>query len=171
AALNDPPDPAWKLPEKVGHTALAQALAYLTWLGNLRPDSGLAIAARLRLNGDIISALQGLFDAKQKLPELLAGPPSRVVLGMESAPSISLYALYLLNPTSEIRRLLEEYALHWRNIQPETNGDTLLALGVAPGPAYHHILKTLRGAWLDGKISTDQEEKALLHNLINKDKS
>jgi tRNA nucleotidyltransferase (CCA-adding enzyme) len=90
---------------------------------------------------------------------------------MESAPSISLYALYLLNPTSEIRRLLEEYALHWRNIQPETNGDTLLALGVAPGPAYHHILKTLRGAWLDGKISTDQEEKALLHNLINKDKS
>lgn len=168
AALNDPPDPAWKLPEKVGHTALARALALLAWLGSLRPDSSLEIAARLRLNGDMISALEGLFDAWQKLPELLAGPPSRVVSGLEGAPLISLYALYLLNPTGEIRRLLEEYTLHWKNIQPETNGDELRALGVAPGPAYHHILKTLRGAWLDGKISTTQEEKALLHNLMNR---
>lgn len=84
---------------------------------------------------------------------------------------LSLYALGLLNPSGEISHLIEEYALHWKYIQPETNGDGLRALGVAPGPAYHHILKTLRGAWLDGKISTNQEEKALLHNLINKEKS
>jgi tRNA nucleotidyltransferase (CCA-adding enzyme) len=168
AALVGIPDPAWKLPEKVGHTLLPRALAYLTWLGSLRQESSLAIADRLRLNGDIISALQSLFDTWQKLPELLGGPPSRVVAQLESTPVISLYALYLLYPIGEIRRLLQDYVLLWKNIQPETDGDALLALGVTPGPAYHHILNTLRGGWLDGKISTSEEEKALLQDLIKK---
>ena len=166
ATRNGKPDPAWKLPEKVGHTALPRALAYLVWLGSLHPDSGLAIATRLRLNGDIINALQGLFDTWLKLRELLAESPSQVVVRLESVPVVSLYALYLLYPTGEIRRLLQEYALHWKNIQPKTDGDALRILGIPPSPAYHQILNTLRGAWLDGKISTDQEEKALLQDLI-----
>ena len=159
---------AWKLPEKVRHTPLARALAYLVWLGSLPQDSSLAIATRLRLNGDIIAALRGLFETWQKLPELLAGPPSLAAARLENTPVISLYALYLLYPTGEIRRLLQDYALVWKNIQPATNGDTLLKLGIPPGPAYHHILYTLRSAWLDGKINTSQEEKALLQDLINR---
>jgi tRNA nucleotidyltransferase (CCA-adding enzyme) len=166
AALNGKPDPAWKLPEKIGHSPLPRALAYLAWLGSLRPDPSLAIAARLRMNAEIISALKNLFDAWQKLPELLTGPPSQVVTGLESLPLVSLYVLCLLQPNSKFQRLIQDYALHWKNIQPETDGDALRALGVAPGPAYHHILNTLRSAWLDGKISTDKEEKALLQNLI-----
>ncbi len=157
---------AWKLPEKVGHTPLPRALAYLAWLGSLPQDSSMAIASRLRLNGDIIDALQGLLDAWQKLAGLLAAPPSRVVSMLESTPVVSLYALYLLHPNGEIRRLLQDYALVWRNIQPETDGKTLLNLGIPPGPAYHHILETLRSAWLDGKINTSIEEKAFLQDLI-----
>ena len=166
AALQSKPDPAWKLPEKVGHTPLPRALAYLVWLGSLRQEASLAIASRLRLNGDIIAALQGLLDTWQKLPELLAAPPSLVAARLESAPLVSLYALYLLYPTGEIRRLLQDYALVWRNVLPETDGSTLLNLGIPPGPAYHHILNTLRSAWLDGKINTSQEEKALLQDMI-----
>ena len=105
-------------------------------------------------------------DTWQKLPELLAAPPSLVAARLESAPLVSLYALYLLYPTGEIRRLLQDYALVWRNVLPETDGSTLLNLGIPPGPAYHHILNTLRSAWLDGKINTSQEEKALLQDMI-----
>ena len=166
AARRGNADPAWRLPEKVGHTPLPRALAYLVWLGSLRQDASLAIAARLRLNGDIMDALRGLFDTSQKLRELLAGPPSLAVARLESTPVVSLYALYLHYPTGEIRRLLQDYALLWKNIQPETNGETLLKLGIPPGPAYHHILNTLRSAWLDGKINTSQEEKAMLQDLI-----
>ena len=135
-------------------------------MGSLPQDPGLTIATRLRLNGDIIDALQGLFDTWQKLPELLTGPPSLAAARLENTPVVSLYALYLLYPTGEIRRLLQDYALVWKNIQPETNGETLLKLGIPPGPAYHHLLNTLRSAWLDGKINTSQEEKALLQDLI-----
>ena len=166
--LNHQPDPDWKLPEKIGHTPLQRALAYLAWLGSLRPDSSLAIAARLRLNGDILNALQSLFDTWQKLPELLAGPPSVVVSHLENVPAVSLYALNLLYPTGDIRRLLQEYTLHWKNIQPETDGDALRAMGIPPGPVYHSILNTLRDAWLDGKINTIEEEKVLLQDLITR---
>ena len=44
AALDSKADPAWKLPEKIGHTPLARALAYLVWLGSLRPEASLEIA-------------------------------------------------------------------------------------------------------------------------------
>jgi tRNA nucleotidyltransferase (CCA-adding enzyme) len=166
AALDSKADPAWKLPEKIGHTPLARALAYLVWLGSLRPEASLEIAARLRLNGDILNALKGLQNTWQILPDLLTAPPSQVVSRLESAPIVSLYALYLLYPTGDIRRLLQEFSLHWKNIQPETDGDALRKLGIPPGPAYHTILNTLRGAWLDGKINTTAEENGLLQDLI-----
>jgi tRNA nucleotidyltransferase (CCA-adding enzyme) len=166
AALQNKADPAWKLPEKIGHTPLPRALAYLAWLGSLPQESSLAIASRLRLNGDIINALQGLFEAWQKLAGLLAAPPSRVVARLQGTAGVSLYALYLLYPTGEIRRLLQDYALVWRNVQPETDGNTLLNLGIPPGPAYHNILESLRSAWLDGKINTSEQEKAFLQDLI-----
>ena len=168
AALHCSPDPAWQLPEKMGHTPLPRALAYLTWLGSLGPDSGQAIGARLRLNGEILGALRGLVDTWQRLPDLLDAPPSLVVAKLESAPAVSLYGLYLLNPFGEIHRLLLDYTLRWKNIQPATNGDLLQAMGIPPGPSYHNILYTLRGAWLDGKITTSEEERALLQELIKR---
>jgi tRNA nucleotidyltransferase (CCA-adding enzyme) len=63
---------------------------------------------------------------------------------------------------------LQEFSLHWKNIQPETDGDELRSLGIPPGPAYHTILNTLRGAWLDGKINTTAEENGLLQDLIKR---
>jgi tRNA nucleotidyltransferase (CCA-adding enzyme) len=166
AALSNIPDSSWSLPEKVGHSPLRRALAYLVWLGSLRSEVGLAIAQRLRLNGEITSGLKGLYDTWQKLPELLSASPSQVVLSLEGVPLVSLYGLSLLLPSGEFLNLIHNYVLTWKNVHPKTDGDALRSLGVTPGPAYHHILNTLRSAWLDGKIKSEQEERILVQDLI-----
>ena len=64
--------------------------------------------------------------------------------------------------------MLDRYLSEWRYVVPTVDGDTLRALDLPPGPAYRQILWTLKSAWLDGVISTVEEEEALLQNLITK---
>jgi hypothetical protein len=40
-------------------------------------------------------------------------------------------------------------------------------MGIPSGPAYRIILDTLREAWLTGKVSSRDEEDALLKDLIS----
>ena len=49
---------------------------------------------------------------------------------------------------------------------PGLDGHDLRARGLPPGPIYRHILEALRDAWLDGKITTEEEEAAMLDQLI-----
>ena len=168
AALLGRLNPAWQLPEKVGHTPIRRALGLLVWLGSLPVASALEIANCLRLAGHLVTPLRSFIPLRQALPTLVSGPPSRVVAVLEEMPLISLYAAHLLNLSSEINHLLDRFILEWRSIHPSADGDTLRALGVPTGPAYHAILDTLRSAWLDGKISSVEEEQILLKELIVK---
>jgi tRNA nucleotidyltransferase (CCA-adding enzyme) len=161
-------DPAWHLPEKIGHTPIRRALALLVWLSSLPVTSALEIANCLRLAGYLVTPLSSLIPLLQALAGLVTVPPSRVVAVLEEKPLISLYTARLLNLSSEINGLLDRYILEWHNIHPSIDGETLHALGVPPGPAYHTILDTLRAAWLDGKINTVEEERVLLTELIVK---
>ena len=61
---------------------------------------------------------------------------------------------------------LYEYLEKWKNIKPFTTGDDLNHLGLKPGPKYKEILSRLRAAWLDGEISTIEEETILRDQLI-----
>lgn len=67
-----------------------------------------------------------------------------------------------------VREMLDRYLSEWRYVVPTVDGDTLRALNLPPGPAYRHILWTLKSAWLDGVITTAEEEQALLQELITK---
>ncbi|MBK8833856.1 MAG: hypothetical protein IPO29_03035 [Anaerolineae bacterium] len=40
------------------------------------------------------------------------------------------------------------------------------ALGLKPGPEFARILASLRDAWLDGKLSSADEEALLLDRLV-----
>jgi tRNA nucleotidyltransferase (CCA-adding enzyme) len=55
----------------------------------------------------------------------------------------------------------------WRGVMPETTGDTLRAMGIAPGPWYRRILSALRSGWLDGTITSAAEEQNALRQLIS----
>ena len=52
-------------------------------------------------------------------------------------------------------------------IKPTIDGETLGQLtGLKPGPAYKKLLNALRRAWLDGAVSTPEQERELLMRLV-----
>jgi hypothetical protein len=77
-----------------------------------------------------------------------------------------VYANYLAADDDVLREVTWRYLTKWMHIKPHTAGDELRAQGLQPGPAYRRILDMLRGAWLDDKISTIEEEKQLLKHLL-----
>lgn len=64
------------------------------------------------------------------------------------------------------RRQIAEYAGTLRHIAPYTDGNFLIKAGLKPGPIFAAILTRLRQAWLDGEISSKDEEQHLLDLLI-----
>jgi tRNA nucleotidyltransferase (CCA-adding enzyme) len=98
-----------------------------------------------------------------------------------SAPGLAPSEIYrLLQPTSWAARLvfrvatdswlvrqrLDQYETHWKATQTEVDGSYLRAMGVPGGPVYRSILDAVLSARLDGKVSTRQEEEALVASLL-----
>ncbi len=166
SVLKEPLDPDWELPETIGNLPLRRALAYMVWLTPLPAAIGGRVAERLRLSHHLQNAIQEGSRLYAQLSDLLINTPSRIVARLEEVPLPVLYAIINLCPSEEICRILQKYATEWRKIHPLTDGYTLHALGVEPGPVYRQILWTLRAAWLDGKINTREQETALLQQIL-----
>ena len=165
-ALFSPIAPEWRFPQDFANLPSRIALAYAIWFSRLPLDKAYQIADRLRLPGtlqaQIVLACQMLHD----LPELEEAPVSQIVSRLDNAPTLALYATYLLSPNERHREILENFVTHWQTIQPETNGETLRSLGVPPGPLYKEILGRLRAAWLDGQVMDTAQERGLLKQLL-----
>jgi tRNA nucleotidyltransferase/poly(A) polymerase len=65
-----------------------------------------------------------------------------------------------------VRRQLEQFARDLRHVQPLHDGEALKGLGLQPGPRFGVIMKALRDAWLDGRVSDRAGEQALLDELL-----
>jgi tRNA nucleotidyltransferase (CCA-adding enzyme) len=60
-----------------------------------------------------------------------------------------------------VREQLSRYWEEYRLVRPVLTGDNLRAMGLPPGPVYGHILEALRDARLDGRISSEEEERQI----------
>ncbi|MCC6146356.1 MAG: CBS domain-containing protein [Anaerolineaceae bacterium] len=165
-ALNAPVDTAWQLPPTFGRIPVRRALAYLVWLIPLVEKKGETIAQKLHLPVVIQSALNTGRQIRGELESLVSTPASQVVERLESTPRPALYALYCLGNSPAADALIEKYIANWQHIHIVTDGNMLRKMGVPAGPIYSHILNTLRSARLDGEINTDEEEQALLSQMI-----
>ncbi|HSG44931.1 MAG TPA: hypothetical protein VLA72_17425 [Anaerolineales bacterium] len=88
--------------------------------------------------------------------------PSQWTLYLDGLPSLSVYAVWLVSSTG----VLQEYLVKWKNVNPFTSGDDLKELGLVPGPRFKEILTSLRAAWLDGKVTSKEDEIELRNRLI-----
>ncbi len=167
AVLLEPLDAEWELPGEFGRIPTRRALGYLVWLSGLTEESITGINERLHFHSNLTSALLDANRIWRNLPSLVGASPSRVVDQLGHVPLVSLYALHQRTTSTQVKQVLRRYALEWRKIQPYADGARLRQLGLKPGPIYRHLLETLRMAWLDGDISTQEEEEALLRRLID----
>jgi tRNA nucleotidyltransferase (CCA-adding enzyme) len=142
-------------------------IGFVLWLMHLPAADVAAISDRLSFRAElrvaILSAVR-LHSLKTKLPSMR---PSTAVAVLEKAPDLAIYAFYLMNRGNKIGRILKTYAVKWRVVRPNTDGNRLKKLGLKPGPGYKRILDKLRSAWLDGEIRTSRQEDALLKKLLH----
>jgi tRNA nucleotidyltransferase (CCA-adding enzyme) len=54
-------------------------------------------------------------------------------------------------------------------VETALDGNDLRALGLKPGPRYADLLDRLLAARLDGQVSDEAEERALLSSLLEDD--
>lgn len=165
-AMREKPGPQWKLPEKIGSLPLQQALAFAMWLMHYDTETSASIANRLRIPGDILVSVRAARALQEDLPGLTGAPPSQITARLEKAPTISLYLTSLCPPGEEFRAIIDTYLGQWSSTWPHTNGNTLRALGIPPGPNYRQVLSSLRAAWLDGNVTSVEAEERLLKKLL-----
>jgi tRNA nucleotidyltransferase (CCA-adding enzyme) len=156
----------WSIKPLAAGIPLIRSLGYLIWLAPLPAAAIDTIQARLRLPTALYKALLSASDLLSDLASLRGSQPSVWVSRLEDIPLLVIYAVYVI--TND--RILVEYGLNLRFVHPFTDGHELRKLGLAPGPSYHTILTDLRAAWVDGKISSKEQEMELLSSLITKTK-
>ncbi|MDO9112090.1 MAG: polya polymerase, partial [Desulfatirhabdiaceae bacterium] len=60
----------------------------------------------------------------------------------------------------QVKRVISNYCVTLRYVQPAITGKDLLEMGVEPGPVYKEILKSLRDKKVDGMLKTKDDEVA-----------
>ena len=168
--------PEWNLPRTVGHLPLKTALAYIVWLTELAREQVLAVADQIRLPGALLEALLDACALRLELSDPdenkggaigLAGlVPSQLVQRLDAVSLPAIFALFLCSPDGPGRALLRDYGVRLRKTWPFTSGALLRGRGVVPGPVYKQILSALRSAWLDGVVTSQSQEMALLEELL-----
>ncbi len=139
-----------------------RALGYLLWLADQPPADLAEIIERLAFTAGMGKFLSGAAGLLTDLPALQGASPSQWTARLDKTPPFAIYAMYLRTEEPA----LASYLVRWRTIHPRTNGNDLVRLKVAPGPAFKKILWRLRSAWLDGEISTHEDELSLLNSLL-----
>ena len=154
----------WQIKPLTSNIPVDRSLRYLIGLSSLSQEAMQELQSRLRLSTVLNKALNSSIKLISDLPSLKKAKPSAWFARLDGIPSLVLYSVYLL--TKE--RSIKEYVITWRKIQPYTDGSVLKKKGLAPGPAYQSILTEIRSGWVDGKITTQQQEQLLLEKLIKK---
>lgn len=167
--LNMPPEVA---PRWAEITADALPLRWNLLLADSGESDARAICRRLDLtraisysvvkSAKLVAEASALGDAKAR--------PSEIARLLDGVPEVSLLAAWItLSHSPDAQRRIDNYADLWRHQRPSISGDDLKDMGIPPGPRYKHLLDSLRRAWIDGEIGTQEEEAEFLKELLSKE--
>jgi len=161
------PDPIWQSYISLDQLQIRIQLAYMLWLIRLPVGPARNVCDRLKLPANLRVLLNASTQLWQDLPGFDSMQPSQIAFRLQDVPPLAIYAVYIATDRPELQQALNRYVGEWRHISPVISGHDLRALGVPPGPVYSQILQVLRAAWLDGKITTPDQENQLIHELLD----
>ncbi|NOT03979.1 MAG: CCA tRNA nucleotidyltransferase [Anaerolineales bacterium] len=138
------------------------AMGYMLWLMDLMEAGIMSIAERLDFTSDLRYSVWAVSQLKKSLPFLVNSKPSVWTYALEKLPELSVYVVYLVSR----EKALLDYLSMWRHVKPHTTGNDLKARGLPSGPRFGEVLSQLRAAWLDGEVSSEDEEGQLLIKLL-----
>ena len=167
------------------HPALSDSrpLAILAGEGGLAPSDflsalamplsaadGKGVSDRLNLPADWARVVRDTIVLQGILPEI-TGPsvsPSKVCSALEKLDADAIAAAARLSLDIQLASRLRRYLDVWRLVSPVLTGDDLLAMGVPPGSNVGEVLRELNSAKLDGLVGGEDEERALVNQIISR---
>ena len=167
------------------HPALSDSrpLAILAGEGGLEPSDFLAalamplsaadgegVSSRLNLPADWARVVRDTIVLQGILPEI-TGPsvsPSKACSALQKLDADAIAAAARLTLDIQIASRLRRYLAVWRLVSPVLTGDDLLAMGVTPGSNVGEVLRELNSAKLDGMVGGEDEERALVNQIISR---
>jgi len=146
-------------------------LQYGLWLAPLPAPALGDLCNRLNFPAGMRTSLLQANRLIHDLPFLCPhAKPSHLAGRMRDLKEEALVVAWLaLDDEPECRSAVDRFLREWRFVLPRTTGDTLRELGLPPGPVYSRIINTLRDAWLDGLVTTAQEEEMLMREIMDDD--
>ena len=167
------------------HPALSDSrpLAILAGEGGLAPSDflsalamplsaadGEGVSSRLNLPTDWARVVRDTIVLQGVLPEITrpSVSPSKVCSALEKLDADAIAAAARLSLDIQLASRLRRYLDVWRLVSPVLTGDDLLAMGVPPGSNVGEVLRELNSAKLDGLVGGEDEERALVNQIISR---
>ncbi|MCJ7700607.1 MAG: CBS domain-containing protein [Anaerolineales bacterium] len=162
----EPPPSEWGIGHKWKGIPLGRISAYTLWLIRLPWDCTQKIISRLRLPRVLKDIVQDASKLWAETAQLEQARPSQIADWLEKYSDISIYCLFQATDNPALKNSLHSYITKWAAITPTITGHGLRERGLPPGPHYRQILTKLRAAWIDGVLTTPDQELAFLETLI-----
>jgi tRNA nucleotidyltransferase (CCA-adding enzyme) len=141
-------------------------LIYSIWLLRLSETQRKSICRRIRASKSLVTQILNAGILWQNLPKLMKEKQSHISIQLKEFSPAVILSCYLAEDDPEVLSMLKTDLLVWRSISPNYTGDDLRKKGIPPGPVYREILTAIRSAWIDGEVTSADEEEALFEKLV-----
>ncbi|MCB9152856.1 MAG: CBS domain-containing protein [Caldilineae bacterium] len=143
-------------------------LYFAIWTYPLPRSAIKSLDRRLGVMRSTVALLEDLNDLKDQVWELEdpALAHSQVYRILNQRLPASRWLLRLIEDSPAVAAHLDLYESELSMVRPYTDGQDLKRMGLQPGPAYRDVLEAARDAWLDGRITSEAEERMLVDKLV-----
>ena len=155
-----PPDPV------LSEISQTRDQRWIAWLLGLQQKEIRALARRLHFTANLLKQCLAASTLYESVDLFTGYCPSECVKRLDKFPEESILVVSFCALPGDARSMLKMYLSKWRFVMPHTTGEALKGMGVPFGPRIGEILWRLRAAWLDGEVSSIEEEHELLNRLM-----
>ena len=144
-------------------------LYFALWTYRLEPGAISELDLRLNLMRSTMTLLENLHASRRHVTEL-EGPDlkrSRICRILHQTLEATRFLLPIVSASEVVHNHVALYEQELRFVRPRTDGRDLKKMGLAPGPIYRDVLDAARDGWLDGTLSSKEEETTLVTHLVS----
>ena len=137
---------------------------------HMHAADGDAVIRRLNLPAAWARLVRDTIAVRESAPTL-SGPsvnPSVVCQALDGFVPDAIAAMARFSNDSQVRERLLRYLTEWRLIATALTGDDMLAMGVPAGSLVGQVLRELNAAKQDGLVRNEEEERALVKQIISR---
>jgi len=126
------------------------------------------MVTRLRLPKGIVRVVRDTAIIREQLPKLDAPEmaPSTIYNLLHGYTPVAITANYLAAESPLIQQRIDLYLNRLRYVRTVLSGQALKLMGIRPDARFGKVLKRLHEARLDGRVSSKQEEEALVKQWL-----